>query len=162
MNYQTLYKIIAVKFELKSYQIKSLWPNDAIWWHRCGFTLDQVMASCLTAPSHYLNQYWLEITAIHSSATLQKMCKILWQKLSSNFFLKMFVYASPSGQWVKILKFTLLFILLKFQKLQLFCKSDGKINQAQVIHLKQKICTWKLSQVNSLVKFQKQKFSRYY
>ena len=37
----------------------SLRPSDAIWWHRSGSTLAQVMACCLTAPSHYLNQCWL-------------------------------------------------------------------------------------------------------
>ena len=36
--------------------VNSLWPGDAIWWHRSGSTLAQVMACCLTAPSHYLNQ----------------------------------------------------------------------------------------------------------
>ena len=36
----------------------SLWPSDAIWW-QSGSTLAQVMACCLTAPSHYLNQCWL-------------------------------------------------------------------------------------------------------
>ena len=35
----------------------SLWPNDAIWGHRSGSTLAQVMACCLMAPSHYLNQF---------------------------------------------------------------------------------------------------------
>ena len=35
--------------------LNSLWPSDTIWWQRCGSTLAQVMASCLTAPSHYLN-----------------------------------------------------------------------------------------------------------
>ena len=34
----------------------SLWPNDAIWRQRSGSTLAQVMACCLTATSHYLNQ----------------------------------------------------------------------------------------------------------
>ena len=36
----------------------TLWPSDAMWWHRTGSTLAQVMACCLTAPSHYLNKYW--------------------------------------------------------------------------------------------------------
>ena len=36
----------------------SLWSSDAIWWHRSGSTLAQVMACYLTAPSHYLNQCW--------------------------------------------------------------------------------------------------------
>ena len=43
----------------------SLWPNDAIWWHRSASTLAQVMACCLIAPSHYLNQCWLIISKIH-------------------------------------------------------------------------------------------------
>ena len=39
-------------------------PSDAIWWHRSGSTLAQVMACSLTAPSHYLNQYWLGISEV--------------------------------------------------------------------------------------------------
>ena len=42
----------------------SLWPSDAIWWHRSGSTLAQVMACCLTAPRHYLNQCWLIINEV--------------------------------------------------------------------------------------------------
>ena len=47
----------------------SLGPGDAIWRQRTGSTLAQVMACCLTAPSHYLNQCWLIISKIqlHSS-----------------------------------------------------------------------------------------------
>ena len=41
--------------------INSLWPSDAIWRQRFRSTLAQVMACCLTAPSHYLNQCWLII-----------------------------------------------------------------------------------------------------
>ena len=39
------------------------------WWHRSGLTLAQVMACCLTAPSHYLNQCWPVISKLqrHSS-----------------------------------------------------------------------------------------------
>ena len=49
--------------------INSLWPSDAIWWQRSGSTLAQVMACCLTAPSHNLNQCWLIISKLqwHSS-----------------------------------------------------------------------------------------------
>ena len=39
--------------------LNSLRPSDAIWRHTSGSTLAQVMACCLTAPSHYLNQCWL-------------------------------------------------------------------------------------------------------
>ena len=38
--------------------INSLWPRDAIWRQKSGSGLDQVMACCLTAPSHYMNQCW--------------------------------------------------------------------------------------------------------
>ena len=34
----------------------SMWPSDNIWRQKSGSTLAQVMACCLTAPSHYLNQ----------------------------------------------------------------------------------------------------------
>ena len=37
-------------------------PSDAIWQHRSGSILGQVMVWCLTAPSHNLNQYWLFIS----------------------------------------------------------------------------------------------------
>ena len=42
----------------------SLWPSDAIWWHRLRSTLVHVMACCLTATSHYLNKCWLIISHI--------------------------------------------------------------------------------------------------
>ena len=38
-----------------------LWPSHALWADRSGSTLAQIMAWCLTAPSHYLNQCWLLI-----------------------------------------------------------------------------------------------------
>ena len=38
-----------------------LWPSGTIWWQRIESTLVQVMAWCLMAPSHYLNQCWLLI-----------------------------------------------------------------------------------------------------
>ena len=49
--------------------VNSLGPNDDIWRQRYESTLAQVMACCLTATSHYLNQCWLIISKIqlHSS-----------------------------------------------------------------------------------------------
>ena len=44
--------------------VNSLWPSDAIWQHRSGSTVVQVMACCLMAPSHYLNQCWLIINEV--------------------------------------------------------------------------------------------------
>ena len=44
--------------------IYSLWPSGAMKQQRSGSTLTQVMACCLTAPSHYLNQCWLIISEV--------------------------------------------------------------------------------------------------
>ena len=46
------------------WKFNSLRPSDAIWWHRSGSTLAQVMACCLTAPRHYLNQCWFIISKV--------------------------------------------------------------------------------------------------
>ena len=51
------------KWVAKSW-LNSLWPSDAIWWQGSRSTLVQVMACCLTAPSHYQNQCWLIITKV--------------------------------------------------------------------------------------------------
>ena len=47
----------------------SLGPSDTIWRWRSWSALAQVMACCLTAPSHYLNHCWLIISKVlwHSS-----------------------------------------------------------------------------------------------
>ena len=50
--------------------VNSLRPCDAIWQHRSGSTLAQVMACCLTAPSHYLNRCWL-ISKVYSGIHLR-------------------------------------------------------------------------------------------
>ena len=49
--------------------VNTLWPSDAIWRHRSGSTLAQVMACCLTAPSHYLDQCWLNNSAVHQHSS---------------------------------------------------------------------------------------------
>ena len=53
--------------------INSLGPNATIWRHRSGSTLAQLMACCLPAPSHYLNQCWPFIS------------KVLWHSSQGNF-----------------------------------------------------------------------------
>ena len=77
--------------------LNSLRPRDVIWRHRSGSTLAQVMACCLTAPSHYLNQCWLIISKVlrHSSGgnfiryvshhSLKLAWKITFLKLDWNF-----------------------------------------------------------------------------
>ena len=44
--------------------VNSLWPSDPIWRQRSGSTLAQIMACCLAAPSHYLNQCRLIISKV--------------------------------------------------------------------------------------------------
>ena len=62
-----------------NYILNSLWPGDAIWRHGTRSALAQVMAWCLTAPSHYLNQCWLisgEFPCIHLRALYSDDMKI--------------------------------------------------------------------------------------
>ena len=54
-------------------RVNSLYPRDSIWWYRSGSILTHVMACCLMAPSHYLNQ-WLHVIS-----------EVLWHSLESNF-----------------------------------------------------------------------------
>ena len=46
------------------HKFNSLWPNDNKWAHKSGSPLAQVMACCLTAPNHYLNQCWQLINEV--------------------------------------------------------------------------------------------------
>ena len=84
--------------------INTLWPSDTIWRQRSGSTLAQVMACCLTAPSHYLDQSWLII------------CEVQWHSYQFNFtrdastinhwnpfvnYISKISYKFPRGQWVK-------------------------------------------------------------
>ena len=86
--------------------VNSLWPSDTIWRQRPGSTLAQVMAWCLTAPSHYLNQCWLIIS------------KVLWLSREGNFtrdasiinnknlfenYMSKISFKFPRGQWVNSL-----------------------------------------------------------
>ena len=64
------------------YASNSLWPSDAIWQHRSGSKLDQVMACCPRAPSHYLNQYWIINLAFASVVRIVlKESTIIWQRM---------------------------------------------------------------------------------
>ena len=71
-------QLFSVEFTLDRMVIRthfnSLWPSDAIWQQGSRSTLVQVMACCLTAPSHYLNQCWLIITSsdVHLGAILKQ------------------------------------------------------------------------------------------
>ena len=83
--------------------VNSLWPSVAIWRHRSGSALVQVMACCRTAPSHYLNLCWLIIGKVpwHSSdgIILRKPEDINQYKKNENYIFKI-ASRSPRGQWV--------------------------------------------------------------
>ena len=86
--------------------IYSLRPSDAIWWHRSGSTLAQVMACCLMAPSHYLNQSWLTISKvewlssegnfIRNTSAINQLSLSHLEHYQSKISLK-----PHRGQWVK-------------------------------------------------------------
>ena len=86
-NNQWYRSIISVKMLREMVAIakfNSLCLSDAIWWHKSGSALGQVMACCLTAPSHYRNQCWLIIngfSGIHMRAFpheifMTSICKV--------------------------------------------------------------------------------------
>ena len=60
---------LLLNYKSKLTDINSLGPSDTIWRQRSGSTLARLMACCLTAPNHYLNQCWLIISKVewHSS-----------------------------------------------------------------------------------------------
>ena len=71
------------------WKFNSLWPGDAIWRHGTRSTLAQVMACCLMAPSHYLNQCWLITSKVqrHSSEIPQPPVTEISLKITYlNFF----------------------------------------------------------------------------
>ena len=88
---------LSIHIYASNYTFNSLEPSEAIWRCRSGSTLAQVMACCLTAPSHYLNQYWLIISKVEwysskgkftrdtSAINQWNYLKIKYPKFRSNF-----------------------------------------------------------------------------
>ena len=77
--------------------------SDVIWRQGSGSTLAQVMACCLTAPSHYLNQCWLLISEVlwhspDSNFTENTSDIYLWNEFEIYWFETVVKY--PRGQWV--------------------------------------------------------------
>ena len=88
----------------KETDVNSLRPSDAIWRQWSWTTLAQVMACCLTAPSHYLNQCWLIIRGVLWHTSESSFAGIA-QGIDSEYefekdILKN-IFKSPRGQWVK-------------------------------------------------------------
>ena len=85
--------------------VNSVWPSDAIWRQGSRSTLVQVVACCLTVPSHYLNQCWLVITKVQWCSSEGNFT---WdvrgishpKKLENNF--SKILLKSPRVQWGKV------------------------------------------------------------
>ena len=84
--------------------LNSLRPSDAIWRQWSWTTLAQVMACCLTAPSHYLNQCWLIIRGVLWHTSESSFAGIA-QGIDSGYEFEKYIlkniFKSPRGQWVK-------------------------------------------------------------
>ena len=107
-NYHYLHGIL-IQFESTVFSLgrlfNSLWPGDAIRRHRSGSTLAQVMACCLTAPSHYLNQCWLSISSVQwlsSKDNLTRDTSAINHYNQLENYLSKIQLRSPRGQWVKL------------------------------------------------------------
>ena len=95
LKYKIQCQLETVKSTCRRRWVDSLAPSDTIWRQRSGSTLAQVMACCLTAPGHYLNQSWLIISKVkwHSSKSkftrdisiTEIILKIKYLKFHSNF-----------------------------------------------------------------------------
>ena len=89
----------------KVWRFNSLGPSDTIWWQTYGSTSDQVMACCLKAPSHYLNQCWLIISKAEWHSSKGKFTRDTsainhWNYLENQAPKISFQF--PGGQWVNI------------------------------------------------------------
>ena len=76
----------------------ALWRHHGTW-----STLVQVMACCLMAPSHYLNQCWLIIKGVlwHLSETNFKNTRMKWIRNICAEIILIITAISLRWQWVK-------------------------------------------------------------
>ena len=118
----------------QDYLVKSLWPSDAIWRHRSWSTLAQVMACCLTAPSHYLNQCWLIVSTDQwrlSKGHFTRDTPVINHKNQLQFALKN-SSKSPRGQWVNTYPLMPWFRVAWWSATMVFC----------VVHVAQHVAPW--------------------
>ena len=85
----------------------SLWPSGIIWQQGSRSTLAQVMACCLMAPSHYLNQCWLIISEVLRHSTEGNVAGNApdiyhWYDFENDSF--KITTASPRSHWVNSLR----------------------------------------------------------
>ena len=87
-----------------NFWLNSLRPSDSIWRHRPESTLAQVMACCVTTPSHYLNQCWLIFSKVQwcsAEGNFTRDTSVINHNYKFETYLSKTSHKSPSGQWVK-------------------------------------------------------------
>ena len=83
--------------------INSLWPSYSIWHPGNWSTLVQVMACCLTEPSHCLNKCWPFISKVQrksSEGNFTRDTPAINHQNSLKNSLSKISFQSPSSQWV--------------------------------------------------------------
>ena len=93
----------------KPQRVNTLWPSDTICRHKSGSALAQVMACCLTASSHYLNNVDLSsvrFSGIHLRANFTRDTSAIshWNSLEN--YLSKILFKSSRGLWVKYMPAT--------------------------------------------------------
>ena len=84
-------------------RVNTLWSSDTMCRHRSASTLAQVMACCLMAPNHYLNQFDLSsvtFSEIHLRAITQEVPQPSIPKISFKMTYIKFQSNLPGGQLV--------------------------------------------------------------
>ena len=91
--------MVAIPF--RPHWVNSLWPSDATEHQGSGSTLAQVMACCLTAPSHYLNQCWFiinEVPAYLKFHSNRSGANELRERIASTHTLKLLRMSGSAGR----------------------------------------------------------------
>ena len=120
--------------QTKASMVNSLWPSDAIWRHRSGSTLAQVMAWWLTAPSHYLNQCWLIMNGVlwyspYNNFTGSARDINSWYEFENyNFEI---TATSPRGQWIKIMVCHMTTTKPLSEPMMVYCQLDHREQKLQ-------------------------------
>ena len=79
----------------------SQWLGGDIWWHTSGWTVAQVTAYCLTAPSHCPNQCWRIISKILCYSPESNFTQTLLFIIANLRIIKI-TATSPRGQWLEL------------------------------------------------------------
>ena len=135
-------------------ELNALWPSDAIWQHRSESTLAQVMACCLTAPSHYLKinlDFSLErFPGIHLRVISHTM-DLLWEKFQWILPLYMKPISFQSKASVVCSVTAAIFIDFCLKKLNVFSQHIGHKTNEYLNSTEQIPRNWNVDQLSVLI-----------